>query len=106
MAGAATSEAARQVLLVGSVPLDSAEQVFRTAVSILGTCLRRIPDGETGDPARLDRMAVERLHEPSALRGDCGSNEKRPSFLSLNSQSCTSINSRRLRSVTVAKFLW
>ncbi|MGH7842942.1 MAG: hypothetical protein ACREQT_15680 [Candidatus Binataceae bacterium] len=41
----------RNVLLVGSVPLDNAEQVFRTAASILGPRLRRIPDGETG--ARL-----------------------------------------------------
>jgi hypothetical protein len=34
--------------LVGSVPLDSAEEVFRTAASILGEHLRRLPDGETG----------------------------------------------------------
>jgi hypothetical protein len=36
------------VHLVGSVPLSSAEEVFRTASSILGERLRRIPDGETG----------------------------------------------------------
>jgi hypothetical protein len=35
-------------LLVGSVPLGSAEEVFREASSILGDRLRRIPDGETG----------------------------------------------------------
>jgi hypothetical protein len=34
--------------LVGSVPLQSTEEVFRTASSILGERLRRIPDGETG----------------------------------------------------------
>ncbi len=34
--------------LVGSVPLSSAEEVFRTASGILGGRLRRIPDGETG----------------------------------------------------------
>jgi hypothetical protein len=34
--------------LVGSVPLRDAEEVFRTASSILGGRLRRIPDGETG----------------------------------------------------------
>jgi hypothetical protein len=44
----ATSKPVRNVLLVGSVPLDNSEQVFRTAASILGTRLRRIPDGETG----------------------------------------------------------
>lgn len=35
--------------LVGSVPLNNSEEVFRTASSILGDRLRRIPDGETGD---------------------------------------------------------
>ena len=38
----------RGVHLVGSVPLSTAEEVFRTASSILGGRLRRIPDGETG----------------------------------------------------------
>ena len=37
------------VLLVGSVPLTNAEQVFRAAGAILGHHLRRIPDGETGE---------------------------------------------------------
>jgi hypothetical protein len=36
------------VHLVGSVPLESAEDVFRTASSMLGDRLRRLPDGETG----------------------------------------------------------
>src|SRR5690349_8179445 len=35
------------VHLVGSVPLQNAEEVFRTASSILGNRLRRLPDGET-----------------------------------------------------------
>src|SRR5437870_2208001 len=41
-------EQPRGVLLVGSVPLTSAEEVFRTTSAILGERLRRIPDGETG----------------------------------------------------------
>ena len=36
------------VHLVGSVPLDSAEDVFRRAAHALGDRLRRMPDGETG----------------------------------------------------------
>lgn len=36
------------VHLVGSVPLGSAEEVFRITSSILGGRLRRIPDGEIG----------------------------------------------------------
>ena len=34
--------------LVGSVPLDSAEAVFRTVQGALGAQLARLPDGETG----------------------------------------------------------
>jgi hypothetical protein len=39
----------RGALLVGSIPLASVEEVFRTASAILGKWLRRIPDGETGE---------------------------------------------------------
>jgi SAM-dependent methyltransferase len=38
----------RGVHLVGSVPLSSAEEVFRTVAAALGDRLRRVPDGETG----------------------------------------------------------
>lgn len=38
----------RPVHLVGSVPLADAEAVFRAASTMLGTHIRRIPDGETG----------------------------------------------------------
>ena len=34
--------------LVGSVPLESAEAVFRTVLGALGPHLSRVPDGETG----------------------------------------------------------
>ena len=37
-----------KVHLVGSIALDSVEEVFRTAGSVLGRRLRRIPDGEPG----------------------------------------------------------
>jgi ubiquinone/menaquinone biosynthesis C-methylase UbiE len=40
------------VHLVGSIPLGSADEVFRTVGAALGDRLRRIPDGETG--ARAD----------------------------------------------------
>jgi hypothetical protein len=38
----------RSVLLVGSVPLSSAEEVFEAICSDLGEFIKRIPDGETG----------------------------------------------------------
>jgi hypothetical protein len=37
------------VLLIGSVPMENAEQVFTTVCSALGDRMRRLPDGETGD---------------------------------------------------------
>lgn len=37
--------------LVGSVPLESSEGVFRTVAERLGDWLRRVPDGETGPRA-------------------------------------------------------
>ena len=38
--------------LVGSVPLESAEAVFRKVLSTLPTQLSRVPDGETGERRR------------------------------------------------------
>jgi hypothetical protein len=38
--------------LIGSVPLADATTVFRTVAAALGSYLRRIPDGETGDRIR------------------------------------------------------
>ena len=37
-----------KVLLVGSVPLDTCDEVFRTAGELLGSHLCAVPDGETG----------------------------------------------------------
>src|SRR5579872_7512342 len=37
-----------RVHLVGSVALDSVEEVFRTVGTVLGRRLRRVPDGEPG----------------------------------------------------------
>jgi hypothetical protein len=39
----------RNVHLVGSVPLRNAREVFATVSGVLGSHLRRIPDGETGE---------------------------------------------------------
>jgi hypothetical protein len=41
----------REILLVGSVPLANASEVFRAANAALGNRVSRLPDGETG-PAR------------------------------------------------------
>ncbi|MCH7736335.1 MAG: hypothetical protein IH872_02930 [Chloroflexi bacterium] len=42
----------RTVHLVGSIPLPDSETVFRTVCQALGSSVRRIPDGETGDRIR------------------------------------------------------
>jgi hypothetical protein len=39
---------ARNIYLVGSVPLDSASAVFETVSTALGSRIKRLPDGETG----------------------------------------------------------
>lgn len=39
----------KPVLLVGSVPLRSSEEVFREVSQRIGDTLKRVPDGETGD---------------------------------------------------------
>ena len=43
-----TASASGGVLLVGSVPLRSAEEVFQVMAAELGDRLRQLPDGETG----------------------------------------------------------
>jgi len=43
-----TTGTARDVLMVGSVPLADAEAVFRAVAGTVGDRVRRIPDGETG----------------------------------------------------------
>jgi hypothetical protein len=62
----------RHVHLVGSVPLADAREVFTTVSAALGSKLRRVPDGETGDrsdwitwlePAFADNPALEKSDE-------------------------------------------
>ena len=62
----------RDVHLVGSVPLADARQVFATVSAALGSRLKRIPDGETGErsdwitwlePAFADNPALEKSDE-------------------------------------------
>ena len=49
--------------LIGSVPLEDAEAVFRTVCGALGASLVRVPDGETGERRRwiwFQRQMLER----------------------------------------------
>jgi len=48
----------RDVLLLGSVNLENAEEVFRSVGRVLGGRVKRIPDGETG-PARSYWIQVQ-----------------------------------------------
>jgi hypothetical protein len=50
---------ARNVYLVGSVPLADAQAVFETVSAVLGPHLFTLPDGETGE--RLDWITHESL---------------------------------------------
>ena len=49
--------AKREVLLVGSVPLGSAEQVFTACADALDGRVKRLPDGETGPRTNWIRSA-------------------------------------------------
>ena len=62
----------RHVHLVGSVPLRDAREVFTTVSGVLGQCLKRMPDGETGErsdwitwlePAFAENPALEKSDE-------------------------------------------
>lgn len=55
------------VHLVGSVPLDDAESVFREVSGVLGDRLHRIPDGETGPRALWISYQQEKLLENEAF---------------------------------------
>lgn len=56
--------------LVGSVPLDDAEAVFRTLSASLGPHVRRLPDGETGRRRRWVRFVHEHLAAHPGLEVD------------------------------------
>jgi hypothetical protein len=49
----------QDVLLVGSIPLDTAEQVFRDFGQPLGAALKTMPDGEVGPRRRW----ISRIHQ-------------------------------------------
>ena len=51
MADESNGAATGGVLLVGSVPLGSADEVFQVMVAELGDRLHQLPDGETGPRA-------------------------------------------------------
>src|SRR5215475_15132547 len=63
---------AREIYLVGSVPLENAEQVFEAVGTAFGSRIKRIPDGETGErsdwitwlePAFADNPAFQKSGE-------------------------------------------
>ena len=60
--------------LVGSVPLADSETVFRTVCGTLGSHLRRIPDGETGERIRWIWFQREMLlnHPDMEIDEDAG----------------------------------
>ncbi len=49
------------VHLVGSVPLDDTEQVFRTTAAELSHLVQRLPDGETGERSNWIQWQLEKL---------------------------------------------
>ena len=63
--------AARDLLhFVGSIPLDSSEDVFRQLSTEVGAFLRRIPDGETGERTLWIKFQQRMLMEHPAIELD------------------------------------
>ena len=56
--------------LIGSIPLDNSEQVFRTLAAELGPFLSRIPDGETGERSRWVYFQRQMLLDHPAMEID------------------------------------
>ena len=45
-----------ELLLVGSLPADSADSALRAAAGFFGDLVFALPDGETGPPVGLGRL--------------------------------------------------
>ena len=56
--------------LIGSIPLDSSEQVFRIVTQALGPYLKRLPDGETGERSRWVYVQRQMLLDHPAMEID------------------------------------
>lgn len=63
-------EAAGRLHLIGSIPLDNSEQVFRTLAGELGPFLSRLPDGETGERSRWVYFQRQMLLDHPAMEID------------------------------------
>jgi hypothetical protein len=61
---------ARGAHLIGSVPLEDAETVFRTVCAALGPHLLRVPDGETGERRRWIWFQRQMLERHAAMEID------------------------------------
>lgn len=63
-------QAGERLHLIGSVPLDSSEQVFRRLSAELGPHLSRLPDGETGERSRWVYFQRQMLLDHPAMEID------------------------------------
>ena len=63
-------EAKDRLHLIGSIPLDDSEQVFRRLAGELGPFLRCMPDGETGERSRWVYFQRQMLQDHPAMEID------------------------------------
>ncbi len=73
-----------KVHLVGSMALDSVEDVFRTAGSLLGRRLRRVPDGEPGGRRLWISWQYPLLRSLPFLKADASQPNQTSGFLPLH----------------------
>ena len=74
----------RKVHLVGSIALDSVEEVFRTAGTLLGHRLRRVPDGEPGGRRLWISWQYPLLRSLPFLKADASQPNQTSGFLPLH----------------------
>ena len=63
-------KAGERLHLIGSIPLGSSDEVFRTLASELGAHLARMPDGETGERSRWVYFQGQMLRAHPAMEID------------------------------------
>lgn len=63
-------QAGERLHLIGSIPLGSSEEVFRTLAKELGPHLGRMPDGETGERSRWVYFQGQMLRAHPAMETD------------------------------------
>ncbi len=73
-----TSRAMSELLLVGSLPAESADTALRAGSELIGDMVFALPDGETGPRAAWVGYEREQLGGQTPTWRSCGRRSRRP----------------------------